>query len=57
MRNIQELAKNYLDHKISKENFIFYLFKEILLNSDKHGFLTRIAQSLYFISPEPGDGE
>jgi hypothetical protein len=57
MRSIQELSKNYLDHRISKENYIFYLFREILLNSDKHGYLAKIAQNLFYMMPEPGDGE
>lgn len=55
IREIQLLADEYMKQRVSKEYSFFHLFR--LLSSLNDVDYSKIMQSIYFTSPEPGDGE
>lgn len=56
IKAIQDASNQFLKGSISRERYLFDLFIALGKLKDDNAAVHRIAQQMYFIAPEPGDG-
>ena len=57
IKNIQDISRSFLKGSTSRERYLFDLFVELVRMKDDNNAVHKIAQQLFYIAPEPGDGE
>jgi hypothetical protein len=56
-RNLQKLAGDFISHRISTESWLFQYIEALILLKNDRAAQVKIAQAMFFMAPEPGDGE